>query len=41
MQIQIRVVVPDISVLWLADVQFNGGRYADVLESGFTTLVGR
>jgi hypothetical protein len=30
-----------IGVRWLADAQLNGGRYAEVLERGAMTLIGK
>jgi hypothetical protein len=28
-----------IGLLWLADVQFNDGRYSNVVESAITSLI--
>ena len=37
----IGATVVAIAVLWMADIELNGGRYSEVIERAVTTLLGR
>jgi hypothetical protein len=30
-----------VALLWLADIQFNDGRYSNVVESAIVSLIGK
>jgi hypothetical protein len=37
----IGAAVVAIAVLWMADIELNGGRYSEVIVRAVTTLLGR
>jgi hypothetical protein len=37
----ISAAVAAIAVLWMADIELNGGRYSEVIVRAVTTLLGR